>query len=510
MTNQQQVPPPQQQQQQPEIIGQMIDPQQGMNQPGYFPFYYQYHPNYYANQMGHHPSAQHATGHPIYVPGPTMPMYSPHIAYGHPQGMFMYPAAVMSPDYAIIDEKGGVVEEASNYEHMSPAGTVPGGHPMWQPGQAIEYQDPGATIAVISPPSQLDEFQQQIPVDQGDPQMGMEPSTAPPSSQHILNPNVANFMTIKQQMEQQQEIDGNVVVGMSGNVIEDGGNREMYQVPYETAQQQQQEYVNHQGNIIYTMENVNTNSETNIVVAQEPTIEYHHQQAIQQQQPQPQVPLNAAAIAVECPPQIVVPVPEQIAAAVINKKVPVVASPVIDDSSSYVYSNSSNVNTSSLSSGLTNETIAQQPQQMADNEINNHHHQHNSQQQMMVNNNSNVHNVPNAIYTVGGGGGSTGLGDENLASMAQENLQIYHNNENSNAMNNPEKVIAWNDNNNNKLVVVPASVAAQVPQTTVNAKKTVTADHQPPPLLASPRANDHNKVSYITNHYIIEFQREKT
>ncbi|XP_055686779.1 uncharacterized protein LOC129792079 isoform X2 [Lutzomyia longipalpis] len=199
----------QQQQQQgsggpPEMMQHMIDPQQVMGTPGYAPQIYYNYPNYYpAHNIMPHPATQHATGPPLYLQNP-MQMYSGahQMAYGHPPGMFMYPPAMMSPEYAVIDDKG------DDQSVMSDGGSVVG--QMWSPQMQMDYtMEPnlggpqGQEEYIVQPDMMEDPTGLMIPP-MISPQQPPPPPPNPQTSHHVLNPDVANFMTMKQQMEQQQ------------------------------------------------------------------------------------------------------------------------------------------------------------------------------------------------------------------------------------------------------------------------------------------------------------------
>ncbi|XP_059614959.1 uncharacterized protein LOC132260691 isoform X2 [Phlebotomus argentipes] len=173
----------------------MIDPQQqmmggqGYGQPHY---YYTQYPNYYTPHTAiSHAAAQHAAGPPLYH---TMPLYpgGHQMAYGHPPSMFMYPPTMMSPEYAMIDDKGD--EQMGDGNLMGQ---------MWHQQMPMEYPiEPGMGAAQAQ-----EEFMVQ-PELLEDPMsanalMMMSPQQTPaqPSSHHVLNPDVANFITIEQQQQ---------------------------------------------------------------------------------------------------------------------------------------------------------------------------------------------------------------------------------------------------------------------------------------------------------------------
>ncbi|GAB0092632.1 ubiquitin carboxyl-terminal hydrolase 10-A [Sergentomyia squamirostris] len=182
-----------------ELMPPLMDPQQVLGTPGYSPIYYSY-PNFYPHSSHNpmpHPSAQHAAGHPIYVPNP-MQMYpsSHQIPYAPPHQLFMYPPAMMSPpEYPIMDEK--VVEEQGqvNDGQMGVMGQ------MWSAQMPMEFTN--------MPPTQpgQEEYlvtQQEIINPSGIMMPEMMPSPQP-SHQHVLNPDVANFVTMKQMAQAEQE-----------------------------------------------------------------------------------------------------------------------------------------------------------------------------------------------------------------------------------------------------------------------------------------------------------------
>lgn len=187
-----------------------------------------YYPSYYNQIPGHHQAAQHAAGHPIYVPGPPMPMsmYGHHMMGAYPQGMFMYPTAgtptsgaqpmamapapgptgVLSPTgFVQINAEEGQYDPqavAQPVDQMGPPATAAPSEQMWN-------QEQGAPMAMgyqeIVPP-----HEQQMPQTgevnaevYGDP--GNAPEQQPFMEQSTLNPNVANFMTLKQQQELNQQ-----------------------------------------------------------------------------------------------------------------------------------------------------------------------------------------------------------------------------------------------------------------------------------------------------------------
>lgn len=214
-----------------------------MNTSGWF--YYSPYPGYYNQIAGHHQAAaaQQATGHPIYVPGPPMPMYGHHMMSGYPQGMFMYPpagtpnagaqgvpvgpptgpAAVMSPEYGFGAEAGKGVNfvpvsgEEGQFEAIQGQQQPQPGEPMVQAGAAptqVWTQGQGGPVPIEFQEVMVSPHEQQVQTGEGvegfpdgsviDQQQGyMEQST--------LNPNVANFMPKQQQEmnEQQQQQQSN-------------------------------------------------------------------------------------------------------------------------------------------------------------------------------------------------------------------------------------------------------------------------------------------------------------
>lgn len=231
----------------------MIDLQQVMNPSGWF--YYTPYPGYYNQIAGHHQAAaaQHATGHPIYVPGPPMPMYGHHMMGGYPQGMFMYPpgatpnagaqgvpvgpstgpAAVMSPEYGFGAEAGKganfvpVSGEEGQFEVIQGQQQPQLGEPMVQavggaaPTQ-IWTQDQGGPVPIEFQEVMVSPCEQQVPAGEGGE--GFPDATVADQQQGFmeqsrLNPNVANFMTLKQQQEmneQQQQQQSNEQVYSDG------------------------------------------------------------------------------------------------------------------------------------------------------------------------------------------------------------------------------------------------------------------------------------------------------
>lgn len=199
------VPPPQ------EMMPHLMEPHQVMGAPGYVPaphqLYYHCPPNYYQPHSAlPHPSAQHAAGPPIYVQSPAMSMYPPGHQMGyqtHP-GVVLYPTAMMSPaEYGMMDDKGDDQSVMSD-------GSVGVMGPMWHPQVPMDFPlDHG-----VMQPGQEEYLVQPEMMD--DPAAGglimptmmspqQQPSTAPTTGHHVLNPDVANFITRKQQMEQQAQ-----------------------------------------------------------------------------------------------------------------------------------------------------------------------------------------------------------------------------------------------------------------------------------------------------------------
>lgn len=225
-------------------------------------FYYAPYPGYY-NQIpsGHHPgaaaaaAAQHATGHPIYVShGPPMAMYGHHMMGAYPQGMIMYPTAggppqgavvqaggpvgMISPEYAAYGEatannKGNfapvtvpVVTSAGEFDgpsqgmqgpplldQQAPQMVAP--TQIWTAGgqMPVDYQE----MVVVEgnqplPQGQMtegggeavEEYSNAVVVVVDEGYMEQPSAQTPTHVHHTLNPNVANFMPLKQQQEQQQ------------------------------------------------------------------------------------------------------------------------------------------------------------------------------------------------------------------------------------------------------------------------------------------------------------------
>lgn len=279
-------------------------------------FYYTPYHGYY-NQMapGHHQAAaaaQHATGHPIYV-APHMPMYGHHMMGGYPQGMFMYPTAaaphqgvvqtgpsgIISPEYqgGFADAGKGnfvqttvpvvatgedgqpqyeVIQPPQQQQHVPGQPQQAGGEPnvIWTQGTVtgpVEYQE----MVVVDPQQQqmqppggetMEEYSNAVVVDQG--YMDQQQQT-PTHVHHTLNPNVANFMPLKQQQEmsEQEESPAEVLYNENGEqliqqqvqLMPPGQEMMVQQSGYEHVQQQTLAYdmsgqpimVNEQGEVAY-------------------------------------------------------------------------------------------------------------------------------------------------------------------------------------------------------------------------------------------------------------------
>ncbi|XP_055701513.1 uncharacterized protein LOC129800846 isoform X2 [Phlebotomus papatasi] len=197
-----------------EMMPHMMEPHQVMGAPGYATappqLYYPYQPpSYYQPHSAlPHLSAQHAAGHPLYVQSPALSMYPPGHQMGyqtHPS-MLMYHTAMMSPaEYGMMDDKGddqsvmsdGSVGVIGPMWHPQVQMDFPLDHGVMQPGQEEylvqpEMMDDPAAGALIMPTMMS-------------PQQQPPPSPAPTTGHHVLNPDVANFITRKQQMEQQAQ-----------------------------------------------------------------------------------------------------------------------------------------------------------------------------------------------------------------------------------------------------------------------------------------------------------------
>ncbi|XP_058836784.1 uncharacterized protein LOC131693183 isoform X2 [Topomyia yanbarensis] len=138
---------------------QMMSPAQPYGYGGgyYFPL------QFYQPHVGH-PSAQHATGAPIFQ----VPMYSSPM-YGYTPGV-MYPS-VYPPEYAVYVDKG----DEQNPQQPPEEGVM---HPeMWQPPTMLEYNP---------------ESGEYIPhEDDGAMMQPVQPTMQPMA--HVLDPNVPNF-----------------------------------------------------------------------------------------------------------------------------------------------------------------------------------------------------------------------------------------------------------------------------------------------------------------------------
>ncbi|KAL1399735.1 hypothetical protein pipiens_007969, partial [Culex pipiens pipiens] len=135
---------------------------------GYSGGYYNYIPMqfYQPVPMGHHPSAQHATGAPIFQ----VPMYSAAPMYGYPG--VMYPT-IYQPEYPMYDDKG---DEQNPQPSPEEGGVMHQG--LWQPPTMIEYNPESGEY-----------------IQHEDDEGAMLPP-GPPQMQpiaHVLDPNVPNF-----------------------------------------------------------------------------------------------------------------------------------------------------------------------------------------------------------------------------------------------------------------------------------------------------------------------------
>lgn len=313
----------------------------------------------YYNQMppGHHQVAaaatQHATGHPIYH----VPMYGHPMMSGYPQGMVMYPSGAAppqgvvqsgggGPNSIITSEYGGYVsggdgaakgnfvqaaipvvtagdETQQQYEAQQQQQTPPqqgGGEQMvvqqgggavptqiWTPSGggnqsgplSVDYQE----IVVIDPQQQqqmqitgepMEEYSNAVIVDQG--YMDQQQQQTPTHVHHTLNPNVANFMPLKQQQEmteqqqngdqgmqqQQQQVQMEVLVQQQPPQPGGFEHRHVSQQPQQTLAYDmagQPIVVNEQGEVAYLA----TNVEAADVLAPQ---EYNQQQVVVAEPPQ--------------------------------------------------------------------------------------------------------------------------------------------------------------------------------------------------------------------------------
>ncbi|XP_052567023.1 proline-rich protein 36 isoform X3 [Culex pipiens pallens] len=135
---------------------------------GYSGGYYNYIPMqfYQPVPMGHHPSAQHAAGAPIFQ----VPMYSAAPMYGYPG--VMYPT-IYQPEYPMYDDKG---DEQNPQPSPEEGGVMH--QALWQPPTMIEYNPESGEY-----------------IQHEDDEGAMLPP-GPPQMQpiaHVLDPNVPNF-----------------------------------------------------------------------------------------------------------------------------------------------------------------------------------------------------------------------------------------------------------------------------------------------------------------------------
>ncbi|KXJ74711.1 hypothetical protein RP20_CCG013093 [Aedes albopictus] len=218
----------------------IMSPQQPYSYGGYYVY-----PHIYPTmQQGHHPSAQHATGAPIYQVPINWPMYSysPSVMYQP-----IYP-----PEYHIYDDKG----DDHNPQQPPEDGVM---HPgMWQPPTMLEYNP--ENVEYISAEDDMNMIQQGPPT--------MQPIA------HVLDPNVPNFTmgtTTPIQTEDYGQItpapsddynaiNNNAVMSPAANLISSPSSNassqhnlnqnDMYLVPQQQPQQephhQQQQQTQHQ------------------------------------------------------------------------------------------------------------------------------------------------------------------------------------------------------------------------------------------------------------------------
>lgn len=252
---------------------------------GYGGGYYFYPPFYPTVPQGHHPSAQHAAGAPIFQ----VPMYSP--MYSYSPGVMYQP--MYQSEYPIYDDKG----DEHNPQQPPEEGVM---HPgMWQPPNMMEYNP--ESVEYMPPEDDMSMMQQ------GPPSM--------PPMTHVLDPNVPNFTmgpTTPIQTEDYGQItpapsddynamNNNAVMSPAANLISSPSSNassqhnlnqnDMYLVPQQPQQEphnQQQQQPQHQSHaplmemqqesaIQHDQEPSQTvDQENNYIIEQPPQAQYNH------------------------------------------------------------------------------------------------------------------------------------------------------------------------------------------------------------------------------------------
>lgn len=191
----------QQPQQHHQHLQQQSQPQQSMQpQPNYTPQYLINPYAYYSHppvQVGF-PSAQHATGSPLYATAGHMPMYAPapHYYSYHP-GM-MYPH-IIPADYSIIDGKSADDQPAGGSTDPAVVGAVPNIHGM----QHMWHPAPMWHTAAMPPQPMSDEYIQDE-MDEYTYQQQQQSIMEQNSSSHMLSPIYTNVKDDQTYLPQQQ------------------------------------------------------------------------------------------------------------------------------------------------------------------------------------------------------------------------------------------------------------------------------------------------------------------
>lgn len=233
---------------------------------GYGGGYYFYNPYFHTVPQGHHPSAQHAAGAPIFQ----VPMYPTHMYSYSPSVMYQQ---VYPPEYPMYDDKG----DDHNSQQPPEEGVM---HPgMWQQPTMMEYNPD--TVEYISQEDDMNMMQQ------GPPTMQPIP--------HVLDPNVPNFTMGASTPIQTEDygqitpapsddynsINNNAVMSPAANLISSPSSNassqhnlnqnDMYHVPQQPQQEphhQQQQQPQHQASHTPLME-----------MQQEPIIQHDQDQS---------------------------------------------------------------------------------------------------------------------------------------------------------------------------------------------------------------------------------------